>query len=76
MRLEATVVLKLQASSLSEAGSILDDVLRPARERDEVDVGQVVVTTPPGATPVTLPAVSTPREYPAVVPQPGSVVEA
>jgi hypothetical protein len=31
--------------------------------------------TPPGATPVTLPAVSTPGEYPPGVPHPGSTDE-
>lgn len=73
MKVEATVVFKFQASSLSEAGSVLDDVLSRARERDDVDVGLVTVTTPPGATPVSLPAVSTPGGYPPGVPQPGSV---
>jgi len=73
MKVQATVVLKFQASSLSEAGSVLDDVLGRAHERDDVDVGQVVVTTPAGATPVSLPAVSTPGEYPPGVPHPGSI---
>jgi len=73
MRVEATVVFKLQASSLSEAGSVLDDVLGRAHERDDVEVGQVTVTTPPGATPVSLPAVSTPGAYPPDVPQPGAI---
>jgi hypothetical protein len=72
MKVQATVVFKLQASSLSEAGSVLDDVLGRARRRDDVDVGQVTVTTPPGATPVSLPAVSTPGEYPPGVPRSGS----
>jgi hypothetical protein len=71
MKVEATVVFKLQASSLSEAGSVLDDVLGRARGRDDVDVGQITVTTPPGATPVSLPAVSAPGEYPPGVPHPG-----
>jgi hypothetical protein len=73
MKVEATVVFRFQASSLSEAGSVLDDVLGPARERDEVHIGQVTVTTPPGATPVSLPAMSTPREYPPGVPRSGSI---
>lgn len=73
MKIEATVVLKLQASSLSEAGAVLDDLLGRTRERDDVDVAQVTVTTPPGATPVSLPAVSAPREYPPGVPRPGSI---
>jgi hypothetical protein len=73
MKIQATVVLKLQASSLSEAGAVLDEVLGRARERDEVDIGQVTVTTPPGAAPVSLPAVSTPSEYPPGRPYPEGV---
>ena len=73
MKVEATVVLKFQASSLSGAGSVLDDVLGRAQEGDDVDVGQVTVTTPPGATPVSLPAVSAPREYRPGVPHPGGI---
>jgi hypothetical protein len=72
MKVEATVVFKFQTSSLSEAGSVLDDVLGRAHERDDVDVGQITVTTPPGATQVSLPAVSTPGGYPPGVPQPGN----
>jgi hypothetical protein len=72
MKVEATVVFKFQASSLSEAGTVLDDALGRAHERDDVDVGQVTVTTPPGATPVSLPPTSTPAEYPPGVPHPGS----
>lgn len=73
MKVEATVVFKFQASSLSEAGTVLDEVLGRAHERDDVDVGQVTLTTPPGATPVSLPAVSTPGEYPPGVPHPGTI---
>jgi hypothetical protein len=72
MKVQATVVFKFQASSLAEAGSVLDDVLSRAHERDDLDVGQVTVMTPPGATPVTLPAVSAPGEYAPGVPRPGS----
>jgi hypothetical protein len=72
MKVEATVVFRLQASSLAETGAVLDDVLRRARERDDVDVGQVNVTAPPGATYVSLPAASTRAEYPPGVPRPGS----
>jgi hypothetical protein len=72
MKVEARVVFKFQAGSLSEAGSVLDDLLGRAGERDDVDVVQVVVTTPSAATPVSLPAVSTPGEYPPGVPHPGS----
>jgi hypothetical protein len=69
MKVEATVVFRLQANSLGETGAVLDDVLGRARERDDVEVGQVTVMTPPGATPVTLPAVPTRGEYPPGVPR-------
>lgn len=72
MKVQATVVFKFQAGSLAEAGTMLDEVLVRAHERDDVDVGQVVVTTPAGATPVSLPAVSGPADYPPGVPHPGS----
>jgi hypothetical protein len=71
VKVEARVVFKFQAGSLSEAGSVLDDLLGRAGERDDVDVAQVAVTTPPEATPVSLPAVSTPGPYPPGVPHPG-----
>jgi hypothetical protein len=73
MKVQATVVFKFQASSLAEAGAVLDELLVRAHERDDVDVGEVTVTTPPGATPVSLPAVSTRGEYPPGVPHPGSI---
>jgi len=73
MKVEATVVFRLQASSLSETGAVLDDVLGRARERDDVEVGHVNVMTPPGGTPVSLPAVSTPSEYPPGVPRSGNL---
>lgn len=73
MKVEATVVFRLQANSLGETGAVLDDVLGRARQRDDVEVEQVNVMTPPGATPVSLPAVSTPGEYPPGVPRGGGI---
>ena len=55
MKLEATIVLSLQAPSLAQAGETLDDVLRRAAERNDVDVQSVLVQTPTGRGPVTLP---------------------
>jgi hypothetical protein len=69
MKIEATVVFRLRASSLSEAGAVLDDVLGRARERRDVEVEEVNVMTPPGATPVSLPDVSAPAEYPPGMPR-------
>jgi hypothetical protein len=73
MKVEASVLLKFQASSLSEAGAVLDDVLGRAREREDVEIGQVTVTTPPGAVSVSLPAVPSAGAYPPGVPRPPGV---
>jgi len=73
MKVEATVVFRLQASSLAETGTVLDDVLGRARERNDVEVGQVNVMTPPGATPVSLPAVSTQGDHSPGVPRFGGM---
>jgi hypothetical protein len=68
MKVQATVLLTLQAKSLAEAGAILDDVLTRGRERDDVDVGRVEVTTPPADRGVTLPRVPAGTAYPPHVP--------
>jgi hypothetical protein len=73
MKLEATVVSKVRANSLAETGIVLDDVLGRAQEREDVEVMQINVTTPPGAAPVSLPAVATPGEYPPGVPRSGGI---
>jgi hypothetical protein len=56
MKVRATVVLTFQAKTLADAGSVLDDMLGPARARDGVDVSAVEIVTPPGEHIVTLPA--------------------
>ena len=58
MKVQATVLLSFQAKTFEEAGTLLDDVLARARERDDVDVGRVDVASPPGDRMVTLPPVS------------------
>jgi hypothetical protein len=63
MKVQATVLLGFQATSLAEAGAILDDVLARAREREDVDVGRVELLSPPGDRSVTLPPVSGPVGY-------------
>jgi len=57
MKVQATVLLTFQAKTLADAGAVLDDVLAAAREREDVEVGQVEVVTPPGGRIVTLPPV-------------------
>jgi hypothetical protein len=60
MKVQATVLLSFQAKTFEDAGSLLDDVLARAREREDVDVGRVDVASPPGDRVVTLPPVSAP----------------
>jgi hypothetical protein len=57
MKVQATIVLSFQAKTLTEAGALMDDVLARAREREDVDVAAVELTSPPGDRAVTLPAV-------------------
>jgi len=57
MKVQATVLLSFQARSLEEAGGLLDDVLARAHQREDVDVGHVDLSTPPGDRLVTLPPV-------------------
>jgi hypothetical protein len=70
MKLQAVIMVSFQASSLAEAGGKLDDVLGRARERDDVEVESVEVSTPVGAGPVSLPQVAGPSPRPARVPHP------
>jgi hypothetical protein len=61
MKVQATVVLSFQAKTLTEAGAVLDDVLGPAYEHEDVDVSGVQLTTPPGDHLVTLPPLAPSR---------------
>jgi len=70
MKVQATVLRNCQATSLADAGAVLDDVLARARVRDDVDVGSAELVTPPGDRTVTLPPVSGPVGYAPRVPQP------
>lgn len=69
MKVEASVVLRFQSSSLAEAGALLDEILGRAHERDDVEVEQINVVTPAGSTPVSLPALSAHGEYARGVPR-------
>jgi hypothetical protein len=70
MKLQTTIVLTFQASSLAEAGGKLDDVLARARERDDIEVASVEVHTPVGTGPVSLPHVGPPAPPPERLPRP------
>jgi hypothetical protein len=68
MKVQATVLLSFQATTLAQAGEVLDDVLARARERDDVDIGRVELASPPGDRAVTLPPVSAAVGYAPSVP--------
>jgi hypothetical protein len=70
MKLEATIVISYRADSLGDAGDVVDDVLRRARERDDVDIESVQLATPQSAGPVTLPYIERPADLPRRVPHP------
>jgi hypothetical protein len=72
MKVQATVLISFQATSLAEAGAVMDDVLARARDRDDVDVRSIELLTPPGERSVTLPPVSGPVGYAPRVPPPAS----
>ena len=58
MKAEATVLLRFRAKTMQEAGVLLDDVLRRASERDDVEVVRIELSAPPGERAVTLPPVT------------------
>jgi hypothetical protein len=70
MKLEATIVVSYRADSLAEAGDKLDDVLRRARERDDIELESIELHTPVTAGPVSLPRVETPPPPERKVPHP------
>jgi hypothetical protein len=55
MKLQATVVFYLKASSLGEAGERLNELLEHAKTVGEMEVADVQLGTPARAEPVTLP---------------------
>jgi hypothetical protein len=70
MKLSATIVLSIQARTLSDAGATLDDILDSARRHAGVEVQSMDLQTPSGAAPVTLPATAAPAPPPRTVPHP------
>jgi hypothetical protein len=75
MKVETSVVFRFQSSSLAETGAVLDEILGRARERDDIEIAQINVTTPPGSTPVSLPALSAPATTGPAWPRSGGVDE-
>jgi hypothetical protein len=70
MKVQATIVISYRADSLGDAGSVLDDVLERAREREDVEIDSIQLATPASAGPVTLPYVERPPAPPQRVPHP------
>jgi hypothetical protein len=70
MKLQATIVISYRADSFADAGGALDDVLRHARERDDVEIESIQLSTPSSAGPVSLPYVERPPAPPQTVPHP------
>ena len=56
MKFQATIVFEFNASSLVDAGHKVNDAVKHAREKDEMDAKSIAVVTPPTATLVTIPA--------------------
>jgi hypothetical protein len=70
MKLQATIVISYRADSFGDAGGALDDVLRCARGREDVEIESVHLGTPASAGPVSLPYVERPPAPPQRVPHP------
>jgi hypothetical protein len=70
MKLEARIVISYRSDSLADAGSVLDDVLQRARERDDVEIDSIELATPESAGPVSIPHVERPPAPPQRVPHP------
>jgi hypothetical protein len=70
MKLQATIVISYRADSFSDAGNVLDEVLLRARERDDVEMESIQLSTPTSAGPVSLPYIPSPPAPPHRVPHP------
>jgi hypothetical protein len=70
MKIQATIVVSYRADSFGDAGGALDDVLRRAREREDVEIESIQLSTPASAGPVSLPYVESPPAPPRRVPHP------
>jgi hypothetical protein len=59
MKFQATIVFEFNASSLVDAGHKVNDAVKHASEADEMEAKSIAILTPPGSTPVTIPAPAT-----------------
>jgi hypothetical protein len=70
MKLHATIVISYRADRFSDAGEALDDVLERARDRGDIEIESIQLSTPASAGPVSLPYVERPPDPPQRVPHP------
>jgi hypothetical protein len=70
MKLQATIVISFRADCFGDAGTALDDLLQRAREREDVEIDSIQLSTPASAGPVSLPYVESPPAPPRRVPHP------
>ncbi len=70
MKLQATIVISYRADCFGDADGALDDVLQRAREREDVEIDSIQLSTPASAGPVSLPYVESPPAPPQRVPHP------
>jgi hypothetical protein len=49
------VVFEFNASSIVDAGHKVDDAVKHAGEKSDMDARSIDLVTPPGSTPVTIP---------------------
>jgi hypothetical protein len=59
MKFRATVVFEFNASSIVDAGHKVDDAVKHAGEKSEMDARSIDLITPPGSAPVTIPPPAT-----------------
>jgi hypothetical protein len=55
MKFRATVVFEFNASSIVDAGHKVDDAVKHAREKSDMDARSIDLITPPASAPVTIP---------------------
>lgn len=55
MKFRATVVFEFNASSIVDAGHKVDDAVKHAGEKSEMDARSIDLITPSGSAPVTIP---------------------
>jgi hypothetical protein len=59
VKFRATVVFEFNAGSIVDAGHKVDDAVKYAGEKSEMDARSIDLITPPGSTPVTIPPPTT-----------------